>query len=82
MTIQERKDLLAKPCWTFKDIMLYCDCKKTKAFEIMQICRDKFNGSLMLIKHKIKRDSVLAYCNTSIEHEKYIIKQLEEENNK
>lgn len=79
MTIRERKELLAKPCWAYKDVMAYTGFKKSKAFEIMAICREQLNGKVIFDKSKVKRDSVLAYMNTSVEHETYVIKQLESE---
>ena len=77
MTLQERKNLLVKPAWDYKDVMTYCNVKKTKAFEIIKECKTKLNGKVIFNDHAIKRDSVLAYCGTSIERERYVIKQLE-----
>jgi hypothetical protein len=78
LSIEERKQLLAKPTWTFKDVMQYTGFAKSKSFEIMQICREKLNGKVLFNEHAITRNSLLAYLNTSIEQERYVIKQLEE----
>ena len=78
MTINERKELLAKPCWNYKDVMTYTGFKKSKAFEIMALCKEQFNGKVLFDKSKVKRDSVLAYMETSISVELYIVKELED----
>lgn len=76
MTREQREELLEKPSWVYTDIMLYCDCGKTKSYEIMKICKEQFNGSVRFNTHAVRRDSVLAYCGTDIEREKYIVQQL------
>lgn len=68
--------LLTKPCWTYKDIMAYCECKKSKAHEIMKICKEKFNGNVIFNKHVVKRNSVLEYLGTSVEQEVNVINAL------
>ena len=80
MTIQERKELLGKPAWDYKDVMLFTGYKKSKCFEIMKECKEKLNGKVLFNKHCVKRDSVLAWLSTSIERERYVIQQLEQEN--
>lgn len=79
MTLKERKELLSCPAWTYKQVMLYCNTKKSKAFEIIALCKQRLNGSVTFDKHKVKRDSVLAYCGSSIERERYVIAQLEKQ---
>lgn len=77
LTIEKRKELTLSPAWTYKDVMAYCQVQKSKAFQIMEIVRKQFNGSVLFNPHVVKRDSVLAYMGTSIERERYIIRQLE-----
>lgn len=79
MTIKERKELLSKPNWTYKDVMAYTGFKKSKCFEIMSECKEKLNGKVLFNDHAVKRNSVLAWLGTSIEQECYIIKQLEKQ---
>ena len=79
MTYKERKELLAKPNWTYKEVMMYCEVKKSKAFLIMKVCKEKLNGVVLFNSHCVSRNSVLAYCGTSIEQERYVIQQLEKE---
>ena len=69
-----KQDLLLTPVWDYKDVMLYCDCKKSKAYEIIKVCKEKFNGSVLFSKHGVKRNSVLEYMGTSIEQESYVLK--------
>ena len=71
-----KQDLLLNPCWTYKDIMLYCGVKKSKAHEIMNICKKQFNGSVLFNKHVVKRDSVLEYMGTTLEHEAIVLKHV------
>ena len=78
LSIKERKELLLMPTWSCEEVMKYTGFAKSKSFQIMKICKDKLNGKVMFNDHKVKRDSVLSYLDTSIEREKYIIKQLEE----
>lgn len=79
MTIKELRELLGNPCWNYKQVMTYCGVKKSKAFEIIKICKEHLNGKVLFDKSKVKRDSVLAYMETSIEHERYILQQLEKQ---
>lgn len=79
MTIQERKELLAIPCWNYKQVMQYTGYKKSKAFEVIAICKEKLNGKVMFNDHVVKRNAVLAYMGSSVEQEKVVIKQLEDE---
>lgn len=68
----KRQDLLLKPMWDIKDVMAYVGCKKTKAYEIMARCKQRFNGSIPNEPSVITRNSVLNYYMTSIEQELYI----------
>lgn len=67
-----KKDLLSKPHWNVSDLMEYVGCKKTKAYEIMKICKKKYGGAIRFERSYITRDSVLAYLGTSIERETYV----------
>lgn len=82
LSIEERTQLLSMPTYTYHEVMKMCQVKKSKAFQIMEIVRKQFNGSVLFNPHVVKRDSVLAYMGTSIERERYIIKQLEADENK
>lgn len=81
MTIEERKELLGKPAWNYKHLMLYTGYKKSKCFLIMKLVKKQFNGKVTFNPHVVKRDSVLEFLGTSIERERYVIKQLEDEAN-
>lgn len=78
LTIEERKQLLAKPNYDLKDVMKFTGFAKSKANEIMRVCKEKLNGKVLFENHKITRNSLLAYMGSSIEQERYVIKQLEE----
>jgi len=77
MAIINRQELLLKPVWDYKDVMRYCDVKKSKAYEIIKVCKEKLNGSVRFNNHGVTRDSVLAYMNTDIERESYVAKQVD-----
>lgn len=81
MTIKEKRELLTKPVWNYHDVMAYCKVKKTKAFEIIKFCKENLNGEVVFREKEavVRRDSVLEYCGSSIERERYVLKQLEEE---
>lgn len=79
MTPQEHKELMLSPAWTYKQVMVYCQVKKSKAFEIIKVCKEQLNGKVLFDEHKVKRDSVLAYMGSSIERERYVQNQLEKE---
>lgn len=84
MTIKEKRELLTKPVWTYKDVKAYTGFKKTKAFEIIKFCKENLNGEVVFREKEavVRRDSVLEYCGSSIERERYVLKQLEEEEKK
>ena len=71
-----KKDLLEKPVWNYYDVMFYCHVRKTKAYEIMTICRKELNGAVRFNPHGVKRDSVLEYLGTTIEKEIYVLKNV------
>ena len=77
LTYNELRDLLSRSSWSYKDVMAYCQVEKSKAFEIIKICKDKLNGKILFNEHSVSRNSVLAYAGSSIEQERYVLKQLE-----
>lgn len=77
LTIEERKQLLSMPTYTYHDVMKMTGTAKSKSFEIMKICREKLNGKVLFNDHAITRNSLLAYMGTSWEVENHYIKQLE-----
>lgn len=81
MTYEEHTNLMLTPTWSYKEIMLYCHVKKSKAFLIMKACKEKLNGKVLFNEHKVKRDSVLAYAGSSIEREKLVNRELRQKEN-
>lgn len=67
-----RANLLLKPHWDYLDICEYVECKKSKAYEIIKTCKEKFNGAIRFNPGCVTRDSVIAYCGSSIERELYV----------
>ena len=62
--------LLDKPIWNYKDIKKYLGVGTTKAYKIMSICRKKYGGTIIEEPSYVARDSVLAYCHTTLAREK------------
>lgn len=67
-----KKDLLKSPIWTYKAVMEYIGCKRTKAFEIMKKVKRFYNGAVPDLNEYVKRDALLNYLGSSIERELYI----------
>ena len=68
-----RDCLLLKPHWDYVDICVYVGCKKSKAYQIIDKCKKELGGSIRFNPHCVTRDSVIAYCGSSIERELYIL---------
>lgn len=62
-------DLLRKPNWTYKDIMEYVGCGKTKAIELKNLATQEHDGAIKYLPHCVKRDSVLKTLGTNYETE-------------
>ena len=77
LSIDERKQLLAKPTFNLQDVMKFTGFAKSKANTIMRECKEKLNGKVLFNEHAITRNSLLAWLGTSLETETYAIKQLE-----
>ena len=77
MAIYSKKELLTMPAWTYREVMAYCGVKKSKAFEIMKLCKEKLNGTVLFNKHAVKRNSVLEYMGTSLEQESYVLQHVD-----
>lgn len=52
--------------------MFYFDVGHTKAYEIFNKAKNKFNGTVPSISNAVKRDSVLASQGLDVERELYI----------
>ncbi len=69
MTANQLESLLCKPVWDYKDVMVYCDCSPTTAYEIIQHLRGvdpihKKEGWVNNFPKAVKRDAVLHYYDT------------------
>ena len=74
--MSKTKKLLEKPIWNYRDIMSYTGFKKSKVYEIMGDCKKKYGGGIREEPSYVKRDSVLAYLDTTIRRELEVIKEL------
>lgn len=52
--------------------MSYLGCQKSKAYEVISIVKKHYGGATEFGTGYVKRDSVLAFLDTSIERECYI----------
>ncbi len=71
-----KEELLLTPNWNYKDVMSYVGCEKSKAYMLMKIAREDFNGNVRFNSQCVKRDSLLQVIETSIERELYILQIL------
>lgn len=71
-----KQEMLEMPVWTFRQVMEYCGVKRSKAYEIIKVCKEKLNGTVRFNPHGVKRNSVLEYMGTSIEQEAYVLKNV------
>ena len=55
--------------------MLYCNVKKSKAFEIIAFCKKELNGAPLFKMSGVRRDSVLEYMSTTIDKERDMLKK-------
>lgn len=74
MTANQLENLLCKPVWNYKDVMSYCDCGATTAYEIIEELRGpdplhKKEGWVSNFPKMVKRDAVLHYLETNPETE-------------
>lgn len=77
MLSEEKKELLLKPVWDYKDIMKYFGVKTTAAFNIKHRAQDEFDGSVRWGNGLVKTDSVLALYGTNRKQELGILKAYE-----
>lgn len=64
-----KKELLLKPVWDYKDIMSYLDVKHTTAYEIKQRAISECDGAVRIGTQYVKTDSVLALYGTTRKQE-------------
>lgn len=76
--MEERKKLLLKPVWDYKDIMKYFDVKQTFAYSIKERAIKECDGTVRIGNQYVKTNSVLALYGTSREEELEVIKSYEE----
>lgn len=74
--------LLLKPHWTAKNISSYTGYGLTKSYEIMAICRQKYNGTLKDLPDCVSRDSVMAFLGTTAKREIDLYRDLQRKEDK
>ena len=77
MLSEEKKELLLKPVWDYKDIMKYFGVKTTNAFKIKHRALDEQDGGVRWGNGLVKTDSVLALYGTNRKQELGILKAYE-----
>lgn len=68
--------LLMKLGLDANDVSLLCSCGRSKAFMIMRICRDEFDGSAGRLTKRITPRSLCRYCGTDIRDELSLLQEL------
>lgn len=74
MTANQLESLLCKPVWDYKDVMSYCDCWHTVAYDPIQYLRGtdpahKKEGWVANFPKMVKRDAVLHHFETDANRE-------------
>lgn len=59
MSVEERKNILLKPCLKIMDIAKYFCVGKTKAWEIKNLAINKYEGFVETSKDYVKTESVM-----------------------
>lgn len=77
--LKKKISLLTKPYWNYKDIMFYCDVKKTRAYGIMGECKDHHDGIIRYMGDCVTADSVMSFLGTTREKEIRIIREIYDE---
>ena len=85
-----KKEVIEKPVIGYKEIMVYCDCSKSKAYDIMFTCKKKYDGmsafdknkitTESLMKNKITTESLMKLLGTTREKEAEILGKTNNEN--
>lgn len=68
-----KKEIIEKPVIGYKEIMVYCDCSKSKAYDIMFTCKKKYDGMSVFDKNKITTESLMKLLGTTREKEARIL---------
>jgi len=76
ISVSQKQELLAKPVWSYKDIMAYCDVSKTTAISIKKRAIKEKNGGVSYGTNYVLADSVLALYGTSRSNESLVIRDL------
>ena len=65
----EKKELLLKPVWDYKDIMNYFGVKHSQAYRLKERAIKEHNGAVKIGSQYVKTDSLLALYGTSRKEE-------------
>lgn len=68
-----KKEVIEKPVIGYKEIMVYCDCSKSKAYDILFTCKKKYDGMSAFDKNKITTESLMKLLGTTREKEARIL---------
>ena len=79
MNLVEKEKYLLKASYDFKDVMALAECKKTKAYEVMEACRKRYRGSIPGRPGAITARSYWEYQGTTIEQEIRLLRMLKGE---
>lgn len=73
MSPQEKEHLLLKLGLTASDVQELCGCCRSKAYQIMNICRKQYNGKAGVLTNAITPSSLCLALGTSLEAELRLI---------
>lgn len=69
LTLEEKEQLLLKPCLTAKEVQLYTGFSRSVVYRLMCECRKNFNGTAGIRTDAITTKSLCLALGTTIEDE-------------
>lgn len=58
-------EILQKPIWSYRDVMVFAQCKENKAYKLIARAQREFDGSVPYGSGFAKSDSILAIFGTT-----------------
>lgn len=69
MKIEELEAILTKANYDYRDIMALEECKQTKASQIMNVIKARYNGGVPGRTNCVKSESYWLYAGSSIDEQ-------------
>lgn len=69
LTIETKENLLLKPCLRVDEIMILVGCGRSKAYQLMKLCKTKYNGRVGIRTDAVSTRAVCLMLGTTLEKE-------------